>query len=129
VSVNCRRGTLRGMHYQAAPHEEAKLVRCTRGAIWDVVADIRPGSPTFGRYDGIELTAENHSMLYVPPGCAHGFLTLTDDAEVFYQISAFYAPEHQRGFRWNDPLFAIEWPAPVAVISDRDRTYPDLDAS
>jgi dTDP-4-dehydrorhamnose 3,5-epimerase len=114
------------MHYQIAPHREAKLVRCTRGAIWDVAADIRPDSPTYGQYVGVELTAESRSMLYVPPGCAHGFLTLTDNAEVFYQISNFYAPDYQRGFRWDDPFFAIDWPAAVEVIADRDRRYPDF---
>ena len=129
ISHNHRRGTLRGMHYQAEPHEEAKLVRCARGAIYDVIVDLRPESPTFREWIGCELRAtpgRPSPMLYVPRGFAHGFLTLEDDSEVFYQISAFYAPEAARGFRWNDPAFGIEWPEPVQVISDRDQTYPDF---
>jgi dTDP-4-dehydrorhamnose 3,5-epimerase len=125
VSRNRLRGTLRGMHYQASPHEEAKLVRCTMGAIFDVIVDLRPASDTYLESFGAELSAENHRALYVPEGCAHGFLTLTDDSEVFYQMTEFYAPESARGLRWNDPAVAIEWPGPVVVISERDRTYPD----
>jgi dTDP-4-dehydrorhamnose 3,5-epimerase len=126
ISFNTRKGTLRGMHYQAAPFEEAKLVRCTRGAIYDVVVDLRPGSPTFRRWVGFTLTALNREMVYIPKGCAHGFLTLEDETEVFYQMSQFYHPESARGVRWNDPAFNIVWPGAVEVISERDRTYPDF---
>jgi len=127
VSYNARRGTLRGMHYQAAPHEEAKLVRCTRGSVFDVALDLRPGSETFRRWFGVELSAESRLALYVPEGCAHGFLTLSDDSEVAYQISAFWAPDAGRGVRFDDPAFAIEWPAQVVVANERDRTYPDFE--
>jgi dTDP-4-dehydrorhamnose 3,5-epimerase len=126
ISFNAKEGTLRGMHYQAQPFEEAKLIRCTRGAIHDVIADIRPDSTTFGQYVGLLLTADNRRMLYAPEGFAHGFLTLEDDTEVFYQMSEFYAPECAKGFRWNDPAFRIEWPAVLQVISERDRSYPDF---
>lgn len=126
ISFNSRKGTLRGMHYQAEPFEEAKLVRCTRGAIHDVIVDIRPTSPTFRKYVGVLLTADNRRLFYIPEGFAHGFLTVEDNAEVFYQMSEFYAPDHARGFRWNDPLFGIEWPSEVKVISDRDRSYADF---
>lgn len=126
VSFNVRKGTLRGIHYQAAPYQEAKLARCTMGAIYDVVVDLRPQSPTFKDWIGVTLTAANRNMLYVPEGCGHGFLTLEDDTEVFYQMSEFYHPELARGVRWNDPAFQIVWPVEVEVISERDRTYPDL---
>jgi dTDP-4-dehydrorhamnose 3,5-epimerase len=126
VSFNTRRGTLRGMHWQAAPYEEAKLVRCTRGAIYDVIIDLRSDSTTFKHHYGVTLTAENHTMLYVPEGFAHGFLTLADDTEVFYQMSQFYHPESQHGLRWNDPAFAIHWVADVQVMSSRDKSYPDF---
>jgi dTDP-4-dehydrorhamnose 3,5-epimerase len=126
VSFNLRRGTLRGMHYQVKPFEEAKLIRCTTGSIHDVVVDIRPGSRTFGQHFGLVLSSDNRRMLFVPEGCAHGFLTLSDNTEVFYQMSQFYSGEHARGFRWNDPLFAIDWPSAVEVISLRDQTYPDF---
>jgi dTDP-4-dehydrorhamnose 3,5-epimerase len=126
ISFNKKAGTLRGMHYQAAPYEEAKLVRCTQGAIYDAIIDLRPESPTFKQYTAIVLTAQNRKMLYVPEGFAHGFLTLEDHTEVFYQMSEFYAPEYARGIRWNDPAFNIQWPADVQVISDRDRNYPDF---
>jgi len=126
ISFNLRKGTLRGMHYQVKPFEEAKLVRCTRGSLHDVIVDLRPGSPTYAKSLGVLLSAENRRMLYVPEGFAHGFLTLEDATEVFYQISELYAPESQRGFRWNDPAFGIAWPAKVRVISERDRTYPDF---
>lgn len=124
VSFNPRRGTLRGMHWQDAPHAEAKLVRCTRGALYDVCLDLRPASPTRGRWTAATLTADGGAALYVPEGCAHGFLTLADDTEVFYMISAAYAPEASRGVRYDDPAFGIAWPEPVRVVSDRDRTYP-----
>jgi dTDP-4-dehydrorhamnose 3,5-epimerase len=127
VSFNHRKGTLRGLHYQAAPHQEAKLVRCTRGAIWDVVVDLRPGSPSYLGWAGAELTDGNRAMLYVPEGCAHGFLTLTDAAEVAYQMSAPYAPDAARGVRWDDPAFGIEWPGEVVVINQRDASYPYLE--
>jgi dTDP-4-dehydrorhamnose 3,5-epimerase len=126
ISYNRRRGTLRGLHYQAAPHEEAKLVRCTAGAIFDVAVDLRSDSPSFRRWWGVELTAENRLALYIPEGCAHGFLTLADDSEVHYQMSEFYAPESALGVRWDDPAFGIDWPAEVAVMNDRDRGYPDF---
>lgn len=125
ISFNKRIGTLRGMHYQAAPHAETKLVRCTRGAIYDVVVDLRPQSPTFKKWVGVDLTAENHRMIYVPAGCAHGFLTLKAESEVFYQMSEFYDAESARGVRWDDSAFQIAWPEKVEVISDRDRNYPD----
>lgn len=126
LSFNARRGTLRGVHYQAAPFPEAKLVRCTAGAVFDVALDLRADSPTFRQWYGTVLSAEKHNALYIPEGCAHGMLTLADASEVFYQISEFYHPEGSRGVRWNDPAFAIEWPEKVEVISERDRTYPDF---
>jgi dTDP-4-dehydrorhamnose 3,5-epimerase len=127
VSFNPRRGTWRGMHYQVAPFEEAKLVRCTRGAAWDVIADLRRDSPTYRQHLALELSAENGRLLYVPPQFAHGFVTLADDTEVSYQMSACYSSEHARGFRWNDPAFGIELPVPVNVISERDRNYADFE--
>lgn len=126
VSFNHRRGTLRGMHYQETP-AEAKLVRCTRGQIFDVALDLRPESPTYKRWVGFALSAENRQALYIPPGCAHGFLTLEDDTEVFYQMSEFYSAPHARGVRYDDPAFDIRWPEPVRVIHQRDRTYPDFE--
>jgi dTDP-4-dehydrorhamnose 3,5-epimerase len=126
ISFNARKGTLRGLHFQAAPHAEVKLVRCTRGAIFDVAVDLRSGSPTYLSWFGAELSDANRSMLYVPEGCAHGFLTLTDGAEVAYQMSAPYAPEAARGVRFDDPAFGIEWPGEVVVINERDRTYPGV---
>ncbi len=127
ISYNRRRGTLRGMHYQAAPNEEAKLVRCTAGAIFDVAVDLRPSSPTYRAWVGVELSAENRLALYVPEGCAHGFLTLADDAEISYQISAPHEPGAARGVRFDDPAFGILWPEEIVVINDRDRTYPDFE--
>jgi dTDP-4-dehydrorhamnose 3,5-epimerase len=124
ISFNHRRGTLRGLHFQTAPFEEVKLVRCTRGSIWDVIVDIRPGSPTRGRHFAVVLSAEARNALYIPKGFAHGFITLEDEAEVFYQISAPYSAENARGYRWDDPTFAIPWPEPATVISDRDRNLP-----
>ncbi|MGE5548214.1 MAG: dTDP-4-dehydrorhamnose 3,5-epimerase [Solirubrobacterales bacterium] len=126
TSWNPRRGTLRGMHYQAEPGPEPKLVRCTRGRIFDVAVDLRPGSPTFRSWVGTELSADRRNALYVPPGCAHGFLTLEDGAEVFYQMGAAYVPDLARGVRWNDPAFAIEWPFAPALIGERDAAYPDF---
>jgi dTDP-4-dehydrorhamnose 3,5-epimerase len=126
LAFNRLRGTLRGMHYQVAPFEECKLVRCTRGGIYDVLVDLRPDSPTYCRWFGVELTAENRLSLYVPVGVAHGYMALADESEVLYQISAEYSPEHARGVRWDDPAFAIEWPEQPVVISDRDRSHPDF---
>jgi dTDP-4-dehydrorhamnose 3,5-epimerase len=126
ISLNTKKGTLRGMHYQAEPCEEAKLVRCTRGSLYDVIVDLHPDSQSYKKHLGVVLTPDNGKMLYVPEGFAHGFLTLEDNTEVHYQISEFYAPDHARGFRWNDPAFAIVWPAEVKIISDRDRNYPDF---
>ena len=126
VSFNKRAGTLRGMHHQIAPHEEAKLVRCTAGGIYDVIIDLRSTSPTFKQWLAVELTAENRKMIYIPEGFSHGFLTLRDNTEVFYQMSAFYAPSCARGIRWNDPAFAIAWPMDIAVISEKDTQYPDF---
>jgi dTDP-4-dehydrorhamnose 3,5-epimerase len=126
VSHNRARGTLRGMHYAAAPFAEAKLVRCTAGALYDVIIDLRPDSPTYKQHLGEVLSAANHKMLYVPEGFAHGFQTLEDDTEVFYQMSQFYSPEHARGVRYNDPAFGIEWMIAKPVIADRDRDYPDF---
>lgn len=129
ISHNRRRGTLRGMHYQAAPHEEAKLVRCTSGAMFDVAVDLRPSSSTFRRWVGIELSAENRLALYVPQGCAHGFLTLADEVEISYLISVPHEPGAARGVRFDDPAFGILWPEEIIVINDRDRTYPDFGGS
>jgi dTDP-4-dehydrorhamnose 3,5-epimerase len=126
VSVNARTGTLRGLHYQVAPYAETKVVRCTRGSIYDVMVDLRPDSPTFTRYFATVLSADNRISLYVPAGCAHGFQTLEDDTELFYQISEFHSPEHARGVRWDDPLFQISWPSDAYTISERDRSYPDF---
>ena len=127
ASFNARAGTLRGMHYQAEPHGEAKLVRCTRGAIYDVIVDLRPESATFTRWFGVELRVGGAASLFVPAGFAHGFQTLADDTEVHYQMSYHYGPEAARGVRWDDPVFGIEWPEPPAggrVISARDAEYP-----
>ncbi len=127
VSRSSRLGTLRGMHYQKIPHEEAKLVRCTRGSIYDVAVDLRPSSPTFKKWFSIELSAENGTMVFIGEGCAHGFQTLSDDAEVTYQMSEFHHPECASGVRWNDPAFSIEWPACTQrFMSERDTTYPDF---
>ncbi len=129
VSFNHKKGTLRGMHYQVTPHEEAKLVRCTRGAIYDVAVDLRPTSPTRGKWTSLELTADNGRALYIPAGFAHGFQTLSDNTEVFYQMSEFYNPEGARGVRWNDPALKIEWPLPVPILSARDKNYVDFNFS
>jgi len=126
VSFNKKRGTLRGMHYQVDPFAEAKLVRCTRQAIHDVIIDLRPDSPTFRQHISVVLSADNHRMLFIPEGFAHGFQTLEDNTEVFYQMSEFYSPEHARGVRWNDPAFGITWPFPEPIMLERDRNYPDF---
>ena len=126
TGLSTRRGTLRGLHFQRAPHEEAKLVRCTRGRVFDVAVDLRPGSPTYTSWFGLELGADEHTMVYVPPGCAHGYLTLVDASEVHYETSAAYAPDAVAGRRWDDPAFGIEWPAAVEVVSEQDRSWPLL---
>lgn len=125
IGFSRKKGTLRGLHYQVAPHQEAKLVRCTAGAIYDVMIDLRPASLTYQQWFGIELTADNHRMLYVPEGFAHGYQTLADDTEVFYPVSQFYAPGAERGVRYNDPTFEIEWPLEVQVISEKDKNWPN----
>ena len=127
LSTNRHAGTLRGMHFQRPPHAEAKLVRCTRGAVYDVAVDLRPASPTFLAHVGVTLDAAGKRALYVPEGCAHGYLTLTDDAEVVYQVSAAYAPAHEGGVRWDDPVLAIAWPRPVVVVSPKDAAWPSID--
>ncbi len=129
ISFNKKKGTLRGLHFQSAPHEEAKLVRCTMGAIYDVILDLRGHSPTFKEHVAVVLSAENRKMLYVPEGLAHGFQTLEDHTEVFYQMSEFYVPAPVGGVRWDDPAFGIQWPAADRIISERDRSYPDFVAS
>ena len=126
VSLSHEKGTLRGLHYQTPPCAEAKLVRCTHGAIHDVIVDLRRGSPTFARHASVELSASNRLMMYVPEGFAHGFQTLTDHAEVSYQMSQAHSPEHARGVRWNDPAFGIDWPLAITTMSERDRNYPDF---
>ena len=128
ISHSKYRGTLRGIHFQAAPHGQDKLVRCTRGAVFDVAVDLRPHSPTFKQWIGVELSAENRTMIYIPGDCGHGFQTLVNDTEVFYLVSQVYVPESSRGYRWNDPAFQIEWPdVPERILIDRDKTYPDFD--
>jgi dTDP-4-dehydrorhamnose 3,5-epimerase len=127
VSFNTRKGTLRGMHLQRPPYEEVKLIRCTRGSLFDVIIDIRPESASYKRWAGIELSARNRRMLYVPRGFAHGFQTLEDDTETFYMVSEFYVPGAEDGLRWDDPLFRIEWPlGEPSEISDKDRSWPDF---
>jgi dTDP-4-dehydrorhamnose 3,5-epimerase len=128
VSFNARRGTLRGLHYQAEPHAEDKLVRCTAGAVYDVIVDLRPRSATARRWFGLELSAANHLSLFVPKGFAHGFMTLCDDTEVLYMISVPYVPGFERGVRWNDPAIGISWPTAPTVVSARDAAYPLLGA-
>lgn len=126
VSYNRNKGTLRGMHFQSEPFQEAKVVRCTRGVIWDVIIDLRIDSPTYLKWHGVELNAESHLALYVPEGFAHGFQTLVDDSEVLYMMSEFYQPNAARGVRWDDPAVAIDWPVPNPSMSQRDRDYPLL---
>jgi dTDP-4-dehydrorhamnose 3,5-epimerase len=128
VAFNRSAGTLRGMHYQAEPHAEAKLVRCTRGAVYDVIIDLRPHSPTHARWLAVELTAESGRMLYVPEGFAHGYQTLVGETETFYLVSEFYEPQAERGVRWDDPFFAIDWPETAdRIMSDKDRKWPDFE--
>ena len=126
ISYNKARGTLRGMHYQKTPHEEAKLIRCTQGAIYDVIVDLRSDSNTFRQWFGVELTAENRNALYVPEAFAHGFITLQDDTEVLYATSESFHPKYATGFRWNDPAFSIKWPIDMKVIIERDQNYEDF---
>jgi dTDP-4-dehydrorhamnose 3,5-epimerase len=126
-SLSVQKGTLRGMHYQLAPRAETKVVRCIRGAVYDMILDLRRGSSTFAHSFGAELTAENRRMMYVPKGFAHGFLTLADDTEVIYFVDEFYSPEHERGIRYNDPRFNLQWPEAPVVISDKDKGQPDFD--
>jgi dTDP-4-dehydrorhamnose 3,5-epimerase len=128
ISFNTHKGTLRGMHYQTQPRQEVKLVRCTMGSIFDVIIDLRRDSATFRQWASVELTAGNRKSVYIPEGFAHGFLTLTDNCEVFYQMSEYFHSECFSGVRWNDPAFSIQWPGDVSIISDRDRNLPDFDA-
>jgi dTDP-4-dehydrorhamnose 3,5-epimerase len=129
VSHNLRRGTLRGMHLQVSPHEETKIVSCVRGAIYDVIVDLRPDSSSFRRWHAVALTADEGQLLYIPRGCAHGFITLIDDVVVDYQISEFHHPEAARGFRYDDPAFGISWPMAPVVISERDQAFPPYGAA
>lgn len=126
-SLSPTKGTLRGMHYQLAPKAETKLIRCIRGALYDLILDLRRESPTFGKSFGAELTAENRRMMYVPKGFAHGFLTLSENTEVVYFVDEFYAPEHERGVRYDDPRFDLQWPAKPALISEKDKSLQDFD--
>lgn len=129
IGFSRSKGTLRGLHYQVAPYEEAKLVRCTAGVLFDAIIDLRPNSSSFKQWLGVELTAEKRNMLYVPEGCAHGYLTLADNTEIFYLVSQFYTPDAERGVRWNDPAFGIEWPlVDHLVISDKDKNWEDWSA-
>lgn len=126
ISANTKPGTIRGLHYQIEPYQESKLVRCTRGAIFDVLVDVRPDSPTRGHWFGVELTAQNHRMLYVPEGCAHGYQSLVADTEVMYHVSQVYSPECERGLRWNDPAIGIVWPIVDGIIvSEKDSSWPN----
>jgi dTDP-4-dehydrorhamnose 3,5-epimerase len=128
TSFNKRKGTLRGMHYQSAPFEEAKLVRCTQGRVLDIIIDLRPDSPTFTKHFSVVLSADNGKMIYIPENFAHGFQTLIDNTEIHYQMSQVYSPEHARGVRWNDPAFAIQWPPEEnRIMNERDRNYPDFE--
>ena len=128
ISLSKQKGTLRGMHYQVSPYEETKVVRCSRGALYDVIIDLRPDSPTFMQWTGVELSADNYRMLYVPRGFAHGFITLEDNTEASYQVSEFYTPGAEQGIRYNDPAFGIEWPLEIQVISEKDGNWPDYKA-
>jgi dTDP-4-dehydrorhamnose 3,5-epimerase len=128
LSYNRRRGTIRGLHWQVEPYAESKLVRCTRGAVFDVAVDLRRDSPTFGRWQGVTLTAEERNLVFVPAGCAHGYQALEDDAEVSYQVSHEYVPGSEQGIRWNDPALGIEWPiTDDVIVSDKDAAWPDLE--
>jgi dTDP-4-dehydrorhamnose 3,5-epimerase len=127
-SLSTRKGTIRGLHYQKAPHEEAKFVRCVRGALFDVIVDLRPGSPTFLKWAGFEIRAEDYRAIYVPAGCAHGIQSLEDNTEMLYMVSACYQPGAEAGIRWDDPFLAIEWPdVEERIVSDKDQSWPDFD--
>jgi dTDP-4-dehydrorhamnose 3,5-epimerase len=126
ISFNHRKGTLRGMHFQQAPYAEVKLVRCIQGKIFDVIVDLRPDSATYKKWEGVILSSENKRMLYIPEGFAHGFQTLEDNTEIFYQISCPFVPGHAAGVRWNDPALKIAWPTEISVVSSKDQQYPDL---
>lgn len=126
MSRTMKKGTVRGMHFQTTPHQETKLVRCTRGSIYDVIIDIRPDSPTYKQWFGVELSAQNHTMLFVPRDFAHGFITLEDDCEVMYEVSEFYSPGFEGGIRYNDPAINIVWPIPVSDVSEKDASHPDF---
>lgn len=125
IGYNKKRGTLRGLHFQISPHEEVKILRCTRGAIFDVIVDLRKDSPTYTRWEGFELTEDNHRMVYVPKGFAQGYITLADNTEIYYQTSEYFAPAHARGLRFDDPAINIRWPIEIKIISDNDRSWPD----
>lgn len=126
IGFSATQGTLRGLHYQTTPHQEAKLIRCVKGAVFDVIVDMRPESPTYKQWFGVELAADNYKMLYIPEGCAHGYLSLQDNSEVFYQVSEFYAPGYEQGIRWDDPAFQIDWPIKKGLtISEKDQSWPD----
>ena len=127
-SFNADKGTLRGLHYQLPPFQETKLVRVVRGALWDVIVDLRQDSPTFGQWDAVTLTAEKRNMIMVPRGCAHGIITLEDNTEMLYFVSEHYAPQHERGLKWDDPKFNIQWPIEPKLISDKDQANPYFDA-
>jgi dTDP-4-dehydrorhamnose 3,5-epimerase len=129
TSFSAYKGTLRGMHYQKHPHEENKLIRCTRGSIYDVIVDLRQDSPTYKQWFGVELTADNYKMLYAPEKFAHGFITLEDNSEVTYLVTQFYSPDAESGVRYDDPVFGIQWPTKVSVISEKDRSHPDFNES
>lgn len=130
IGFSMHKHTIRGLHYQTAPHAEAKLVRCTKGALFDVIVDLRKDSPTYREWTGIELTPENRTMFYVPEGCAHGYQTLKDETEIFYMVSAFYAPEYEHGLRWNDPVFNIQWKENEdIIISNKDQNWPNFSDS
>lgn len=126
TSFSHKKGTIRGMHYQVDPYQEVKFIRCTRGRIWDVIIDLRPGSPTFMKWMGNELSADNYRMVYVPENFAHGFVTLEDNSEVYYPVSQFYTPGAERGLRWNDPAFDIKWPIEITVVSEKDQSHRDF---
>ncbi len=126
TSLSKKKGTIRGMHYQKHPHEETKLIRCTRGAVYDVIIDLREDSPTYMQWVGVELTEDNYKMVYVPENFAHGFLTLTDNAEVYYLVTNYYTPNAESGIRYNDPAFNIQWPSSVNIVSDKDKSHPDF---
>jgi dTDP-4-dehydrorhamnose 3,5-epimerase len=129
ISYNEKRGTIRGMHFQRPPAPEVKVVRCIRGVVYDVLLDLRPDTSMYLQWEAFELSADNREALYIPEGCAHGFQTLTDGAELFYQMSEFYTPEYNDGVRWNDPAFRIDWPLPDVILSDKDSRYPDFRVS